>query len=53
MHRPKIDTDCVRIDPEVRLCPEFDATSIKLFQASDPDKMGLRILDNCPEEHIQ
>ena len=45
--------DCVRIDPEERLCPTFDSTSIKLFAAPDPEEMGMRVLDNFPEEHIQ
>lgn len=45
--------DCVRIDPEERLCPAYDSTSIKLFQAPKPEEMGMRVLDNFPEEHIQ
>ena len=45
--------ECVRLDPEQRLCPEFDSTSIKLFTAPDREEMGFRVLDNFPEEHIQ
>ncbi|MBQ2854619.1 MAG: hypothetical protein IJE81_04000 [Oscillospiraceae bacterium] len=45
--------DCVRLDPETRLCPEFDHTSIKLFRAPEPEEMGFRVVDNFPEEHIQ
>ena len=47
------EPECVRLDPEQRLCPEFDSTSIKLFTAPDREDMGVRVLDNCPEEHIQ
>ena len=45
--------ECVRLDPEERLCPTFDSTSIKLFRAPEPGEMGFRVLDNFPEEHIQ
>ena len=45
--------DCVRLDPEERLCPAFDSCSIKHFPAPDREEMGVRVLDNFPEEHIQ
>ena len=45
--------DCIRIDPEQRLCPEYDSTSIKLFPAPDREEMGVAVVDNFPEEHIQ
>lgn len=48
----KVKTEDLRLDPEKRLCPAFDATSIKLFPAPDPGEMGMRVLDNCAEEHI-
>ena len=44
---------CVRLDPEEQLCPAFDSTSIKLFSVPDREEMGVRVLDNFPEEHIQ
>ena len=47
------EPECVRLDPEQRICPEFDSTSIKLFAAPDREEMGVRVLDNFPEEHIQ
>ncbi len=40
-----------RLEPEERLCPEFDAVSIKKFLAPIPGKMGMRVLDDCAEEH--
>jgi hypothetical protein len=40
-----------QLDPEQRLCPHFDSTSIKLFEAPHPGDMGMRVLDNCAEDH--
>lgn len=42
----------LRLDPQQRLCPAFDSVSIKLFAAPDAGEMGMRVLDNCAEEHI-
>lgn len=53
MKKEETKAECVRLDPEQRLCPEFDSTSIKLFRAPEPGEMGFRVLDNFPEEHIQ
>lgn len=44
--------DVIRLDPEERICPAFDATSIKLFPAPDRKEMGVYVVDNCAEEHI-
>lgn len=44
---------CVRLDPEERLCPAYDSCSIKKFAAPDLDEMGVAVVDNFPEEHIQ
>ena len=48
----KKTADDLRLDPESRICPKFDATSIALFPVADPGEMGLRVVDNCAEEHI-
>ena len=45
--------ECIRLDPEERLCPAYDSTGIKLFSAPDREEMGVRVLDDFPEEHIQ
>lgn len=42
----------LRVDPEQRLCPKFDSTSIALFPTAEPGDMGFRVLDDCAEEHI-
>lgn len=41
-----------RLEPEKRLCPKFDETSIALFPVAEPGEMGVRVVDNCAEEHI-
>lgn len=40
------------LDPETRLCPKFDFTGIAMFPVADYEEMGMRVLDNCAEEHI-
>ncbi len=42
----------MRVDPEKRLCPKFDSASIALFPVADREEMGVRVLDDCAEEHI-
>lgn len=41
------------LDPEQRLCPIFDSVSIRKFRVADRETMGVRVVDNCAEEHIQ
>lgn len=45
----KINT---RLDPESRICPKFDSTGIALFPVAHRDEMGVRVVDDCAEEHI-
>lgn len=40
-----------RLSPERRLCPGFDETSIALHGVADREEMGVRVVDNCAEEH--
>lgn len=51
-HQQRLCMD-LRLDPESRLCPAFDCTSIKLFAAPDAGEMGFRVLDNCAEENMR
>ena len=46
------ETDDLRLDPEKRLCAKFDSVSIAKFPVASRKKMGMRVLDNCAEEHI-
>lgn len=45
-------TEDLRLDPTKRLCPKFDETSIAMFPVADREEMGVRVVDNCAEEHI-
>lgn len=42
-----------RLDPSSRLVPKFDRTGIALYEVAEPGKMGFRVVDNFPEEHMQ
>jgi hypothetical protein len=45
--------DSMRLDPEQRLCAKFDSVSVAKFPVAKRDEMGVRVVDNCPQEHIQ
>lgn len=44
--------DSLRLDPEARLCPQFDATGIRMFPVASWDQMGFQVLDDFCQEHI-
>lgn len=44
--------DDLRLNPEMRLCAKFDVLSIADFPIASLEKMGIRVVDNCAEEHI-
>lgn len=48
----KKETNDLRLNPQDTLCPKFDHTSIAMFPVADYDEMGVRVVDNCAEEHI-
>lgn len=39
------------LDPEQRLVAKFDSTGIAKFPVAPRDKMGVRVVDDCAEEH--
>ena len=43
----------LRIDPESRLVPLYDAVSIRKFRTAERGEMGIRVVDDCAETHIQ
>ena len=49
----KKETTDLRLDPKARLCPLYDEKSIRMIPLPEPEEMGMRVLDNCHEEHIQ
>ena len=42
----------LRLEPEKRVSNKFDGTSIAEFPVAGRNTMGLRVRDNCAEEHI-
>ena len=48
----KKETKDLRLNPQDRIVPKFDEESIALFPVAKKDEMGVRVLDNCAEEHI-
>lgn len=41
-----------RLEPEARVCPKFDEVSVAMFPVASREEMGVRVVDNCAEEHI-
>ena len=41
----------LRLNPEARMCPQFDRYSLKMFRQPE-NEMGVRVVDNCAEEHM-
>lgn len=44
---------CIRLNPEERICPAYDSCSVKKFPAPNREEMGVPVVDNFPEEHMQ
>lgn len=53
MHTPREQSFCSRLDPEQRICPQHDSVSIRKFRLADRKHMGMQVLDNFCEEHIE
>lgn len=45
------DGDDLRLNPEARVAPRFDAESVAAYTAAAPGKMGFRVIDNRAEEN--
>lgn len=45
-------SDCLRLDPENRLCSEWDAVTIRKFPLASWHDMGWQVLDDFCVEHI-
>ena len=50
--RKKRRGDDISVDPEDRVCALHDSTGIRKTEVTDPKRAGMRVVDNCPEEHI-
>ena len=50
--RPGAAGEDLRLSPQLRLCAKFDPDSIAEFPVAEPEEMGMRVVDNCAEEHI-
>lgn len=44
--------NCLRLEPEERLCSRFDRSGIALFPVASLERMGFRVLDDFCQEHI-
>lgn len=45
--------DCLRLEPDKRLCSEVDDVSIREYPLPTWEEMGVRVLDDCARENIQ
>ena len=49
---PRLD-DNLRLDPEKRLVPSHDSVAIDKYPVASRAKMGVRVVDDFCQEHIQ
>ena len=49
---PRDIVDNIRINPEKRICPSYDYLSSAEYRVAARDRMGVRVVDNCAQEHI-
>ena len=50
--KPRSRKEDLRLSPEKRLCPKFDAQSLARFPVAGEEEMGVSVVDNCAEEHM-
>ena len=51
--RKKRKMDDISLNPESRVAELYDPTGIRKTEVADPSRAGMRVLDNCAEEHQQ
>lgn len=51
--RKKRKMDDISLNPESRVAELYDPTGIRKTEVADPSRAGMRVLDNCAEEHRQ
>lgn len=44
--------NCLRLEPEDRLCSRFDPAGIAMFPVATLERMGFRVVDDFCQEHI-
>ena len=49
----KIAAEDLRLHPERRLCSTVNDRSLRLDPLLPAEEMGLRVVDDCPREHMQ
>lgn len=42
----------LRLSPDKRVVSKFDPVSVAEFPVAERETMGLRVVDDCAEEHI-
>ncbi len=46
-------TQNLRLNPQLRLCPRFDEKSIADYPVAHKDEMGFRVVDDCVQDNIK
>ena len=50
--RKKRKMDDISLNPESRVAELYDPTGIRKTEVADPKRAGMRVVDDCAEEHI-
>ena len=43
--------DGISLNREECVCPEYDSCGIRKTETGHPGQMGMRVVDDCAEEH--
>lgn len=52
-HNKRRNMSEISVDPEQRIAALYDSAGIRKFEVADPKRAGMRVVDNCAEEHQQ